>query len=131
MATAQKSIPTEMELFDTSAGSSVEEEAEQISKQQSSKKSKGAPVARVRLSQQEKMKLVHYHLANPLISQKELIDWCFKKFDMKKRLSVGAMCGLLKPANVARFKQLHENEINAYVLNSKSSKGGLFPDLET
>ncbi len=122
---------TEMELFDTSPGSAVEEEAEQIPKERTSKKSRGAPAERIRLSQQEKMKLVQYHLANPQHSQKTLIDWCFTKFEMKKRLSVGAMCNLLKPDNVKRFMKMHENETNAYVLSRKSSKGGLFPDLET
>jgi hypothetical protein len=80
---AETLIP-EMELFATSPGSAVEEEAEQIPKERTSKKSRGTPAERIRLSQQEKMKLVQYHLDNPQLSQKTLIDCYFATFEMKK-----------------------------------------------
>ncbi len=93
---AESSISvTEMDLFNTSPGSTVEKEEEHNPKDQSPKKSRGAPTERVRLSQQEKIELVQYHLANPERHQKALIEWCFAKFEMRKRLSVGAMCNLL------------------------------------
>jgi hypothetical protein len=40
------------------------------------------------------------------------------------------MSNFLNPANVKRFKQLAENETNVYVLKSKGSTGGHFPELE-
>jgi hypothetical protein len=61
---------------------------------------------RVRLSRQEKMKLVQYHLANPQLAQKTLIDCYFVTFEMKKRLSGGVMCNLLKPDNFQLYSSL-------------------------
>ena len=77
---AETLIP-EMELFATSPGSAVEEEAEFFSKKKSLR---GTPAERVHLSRQEKMKLVQYHLVNPQFSQKTLIDCYFATFEMKK-----------------------------------------------
>ena len=72
----------EMDLFNTSPGSAVEEEQAVHSQDQPLKKSRVAPAERVLcLSQQEKIKLVQH---NSKLSQRALIDWCFTKFQMKK-----------------------------------------------
>ena len=67
------------------------------------------------------MILVQHHVANPHMSQKALIDWCSKRFDMPKRLSGGAMCKILKKDSVNRFMKLAKSEINTVVLKSKSN----------
>ena len=44
-------------------------------------------VSRVRITNQQKMQAVAHFQANKGMTQAALIEWCFHKFDVKKRLS--------------------------------------------
>ena len=59
-------------------------------------------------------------IKNPLLSQKELIEWSQHKFDMKKTLSKAAMSKLFKDKE--RLLKVAATETSHYVLNMKTKQ---------
>ena len=94
--------PTEKEIFGSDSDSEslpcdepMEEDRDSSqSAAVSSKKLRTAPEGgnlRVRLSVAKKMEAMKHYEANPGMSYPKLVDWCYRQFDMKKKLSASTV----------------------------------------
>ena len=68
---------------------SIEEDRESSQSAAVSSKKRSVPESnqRVRLSVAQKMEAVKHFEANPGMTYPKLVDWCYKKYEMKKKLS--------------------------------------------
>ncbi len=76
-----------------SSESSINNEDSTQSAAASSGKKRPAPKTkkRARLTAAEKLQAMQHYEANPGMTYDKLIDWCYAKFDMDKRLSKSAV----------------------------------------
>ena len=82
----------------------------------------------------QKLEAIQHYEANPGMSFPKLVDWCYRHFDMKKKLSASTVSSWFsdagKRSQKGKIKQAIASEINASKLSSKSFQGTHFPDLE-
>ena len=76
----------------------------------------------------------HYE-ANPGMTYDKLIDWCYTKYEMKKRLSRAAVSLWFsekagKRQQKDKLKAALASETNVHKLQAKSFQGSHFPYLE-
>ena len=80
------------------------------------------------------MEAVQHFEANKGMSQAALIDWCFHKFQMKKKLGKGTVSAWFKEGGKKGQKTQIANaiatETNPFALKAKSMKGPQYPELE-
>jgi hypothetical protein len=102
-----------------------------------SKKSRGAPEGkkRIRLSVGQKAIAMKHFEENLGMSYPKLIDWCFEKFGMEKKISESTMSHWFsvkagKWSQRLKIKEAMESNANSFRLAAKSFHGTHFPDLE-
>jgi hypothetical protein len=90
---------------------------------------------RARLNLSQKMEAMKYFGENPGMTYPKLIEWCYKKFDMKKKLSTSAVSLWFsdkagKRSQKEKLKVAMESETIPCKLAAKSLQGTHFPELE-
>ena len=134
---AEKSQRQEIFGTDDESSTSSCDEAINSSISESDKLGRGAPKKksneRVRITIQQKMQAVQHFQANKGMTQAALIEWCFHKFGMKKRLGKGTVSAWFKEGGKGQKAKLEKaiaTETNPFKLKAKSFKGAHYPELE-
>jgi hypothetical protein len=101
----------------------------------SSKQPRSEGSHRARLTVAQKMEAMKHYQENPGMSYPQLIEWCFKKIEMTKKLSKAAVCFWFsekkgKRSQKEKLEQAVQVEINPFKLAAKSFQGTHFPELE-
>jgi hypothetical protein len=133
------SPPTKDNIFGTSSESELEqgEDRDVSGSAVASSKKRAAPDGshRARLTVAEKTEAMKHYQANPGMSYPMLIEWCFKTFEMKKKLSKAAVSLWFsekkgKRSQKEKLELAAGAEINPFKLAAKSFQGTHFPELE-
>ncbi len=75
-------------------------------------------IRRARFTEKEKIEIVFHSQKNPLLSQKDLIEWSERKFDMEKPLFKAAMSKWFKYKE--RLLKVSGTTTSQYVLSMKT-----------
>ncbi len=75
------------------------------------KKRKGTALSRERITMQQKLKAIQ-HFEKNRMTQKELDDWMYKTFMLKKKLSKSAVANMFRPKDLARIKSFEQQPIH-------------------
>jgi hypothetical protein len=101
------------------------------------KKPRLAPesIHRARLTATQKIQAMKYFEETPGMSYGQLMDWCYQKFEMSKKLSKATVSLWFsekagKRSQKDKIKHAIQAETNPFKLASKSFQGAHFPDLE-
>ena len=132
------SPPTKEQIFGTDSESELEpceDRDASGSAVGSSKRPRSEGSRRARLTVAQKIEAMKHYRENPGMSYPQLIEWCFKKFDMKNKLSKAAVCLWFsekkgKRSQKEKLEHAVEAEINPFKLSAKSFQGTHFPELE-
>ena len=115
---------TSADIFGDASDEDEEEHAEETGTDGKKRKL----IQRVWLTEQQKIEIAQHSHENPLMNQQELIDWSYRKFDLKKSLSKGAMSNLIKDKE--RLLKVAAKETSQHVLSMKTKHEPEFLDLE-
>ena len=91
---------------------------------------KQAEGKRVRLSQQQLAEISLYADKHKTMSREDVILWAVDKFSLENSPHESLISKLRKPENVAKYQELLNRETIQAKLESKSTRGALYEDVD-